>query len=1140
MTPLTCVLRKLWLALIVLGLPAARAETENVKALPVVAEFPAITNLAQLHRVAALPEGEVCSYDLEGTVLAASPGLLFLQDATAAEALHVDLNMDSVRVGQQVRLRGTNYLSLTEVGTSLGSAPLVENDGLHGEIECTGTVRLRAGRYPVHLAWFNFRSQAALDVRYSGPGFGRRGIPDAALLHREGEGGTNFAAGLRYDCYEGQWLNVPRFESLRPARSGIVPNFGLEVKTRRENVGLRFEGYLQVNAEGLYTFYLRSDDGSRLFISRSPTECKEIGPGTLQPPRQIACGQPLQGSPAPFWAEMEGTVSFVGRQQGAAGVELTSGGARVRVTVCRAPGEPPGYLRGSRVRLTGICLAGKDGAGDLFAACLVSPDWRSLQVLDVPAEVWSGIRPSKVGGIESFADSDLGCSVRLSGKLLRGHAGEAVRFQDETGSVPIELLDPDSPLPEGEIECLGRWAGSNAGPRLTEVIWRESPKSSAKSTDEKGLLTTAAQVQQLKREHLQQGYRARIRGVVTWVAKNRDCAVVQDATRGVFVGLRSAWTWDAPRVGEIVEVEGACKAAEFSPIIILSRARKLGLGQLPTPMQPTWDQLIGGSLDSQYVEIRGFVTKAGEDHLTLLMAGGPVEVEFRPAPADGAERLVRSVVRIRGCMFAKWDHTTRQVTVDHPLWFGNSIICVEDPAPRDPFWADPMPARELMRYDVKRNLFRRVKVSGQVLAVRKGTCYLTDHGFGMRFHLAEPEGIEPGTDVEVVGLPELGGPSPLLREAVARKTGYSALPPPQPLVLEPGMATADATRVSVEATLVESRASESQQVLEMQIGLKRFAARLPGGARDQGFWPPGSLLKLTGVLAELGPAAQEGAGIGSFEILVDSPRDIELVARPPWWTLNRLLAITGFLGVGLTLAFVWINLLRRQVERRTLQLQQEIGERQRAERDRAIEQERSRIARDLHDDLGSRLTAINMLAMPNPGAALDLQASHERLHLISNRARTMVTTLDGLVWTVNPKNDTLAAMAEYLGSFAEELLAMTDIRCQVDIPSAFPPCTIPAQVRHNVLLAVREGLSNAVRHGRPHEVGLRLSISNAGLTVEIRDDGVGFDPARVKEGNGLGNLQERMRRIGGACGIQSAPGNGTTITLSLPLCLPAS
>jgi len=231
---------------------------------------------------------------------------------------------------------------------------------------------------------------------------------------------------------------------------------------------------------------------------------------------------------------------------------------------------------------------------------------------------------------------------------------------------------------------------------------------------------------------------------------------------------------------------------------------------------------------------------------------------------------------------------------------------------------------------------------------------------------------------------------------------------------------------------------------------------------------------------------------------------------------------------------VWITLLRRQVERRTRQLEREIGERERAEKLRAIEHERSRIARDLHDDLGSTLTEISMMATTGPGQKVGSEVIASRLHEIAEKSRSMISSLDGVVWVVNSKNDTLSSLVEYLASYAEEFLAKARVACRIELPKGYSERIIAAEIRHDVMLAVRETLNNAVRHGRPHEVLLKLVIDGDSLEILIQDDGCGFDPVQVKTG-GLGNLQQRLAKLHGSCHVDSSSGHGTAVVLKLPL-----
>src|SRR4029077_15864456 len=129
----------------------------------------------------------------------------------------------------------------------------------------------------------------------------------------------------------------------------------------------------------------------------------------------------------------------------------------------------------------------------------------------------------------------------------------------------------------------------------------------------------------------------------------------------------------------------------------------------------------------------------------------------------------------------------------------------------------------------------------------------------------------------------------------------------------------------------------------------------------------------------------------------------------PFWTLQRMLIVVGGLLGVLSLALVWIRLLHHRVQQAPTTLQKAVHDREQAERQRTLAQERARIARDLHDDLGSSLTEISMLATTNPELELPSRESSERLGIIAGKSRTIVHVLDEIVWAVDPQRDTLAS-----------------------------------------------------------------------------------------------------------------------------------
>lgn len=209
------------------------------------------------------------------------------------------------------------------------------------------------------------------------------------------------------------------------------------------------------------------------------------------------------------------------------------------------------------------------------------------------------------------------------------------------------------------------------------------------------------------------------------------------------------------------------------------------------------------------------------------------------------------------------------------------------------------------------------------------------------------------------------------------------------------------------------------------------------------------------------------------------------------------------------------------------------------ERAHALERERARIARDLHDEIGAGLTEIAMQADAVRHEVADI-ASPDALQLtdgICRSAVSLVRSVDAIVWAVNPANDTLNRFAAYLVQSTEQFLDAAGLSMRFQVPSPLPDTPLAGTVRHRLLLAVRESLNNVVKHARARAVTLSLRLADDALAITIEDDGIGFDrsqPPADAEHDGLANMQARMQEIGGLCTIDTAPGVGTRIVFHLP------
>jgi signal transduction histidine kinase len=205
----------------------------------------------------------------------------------------------------------------------------------------------------------------------------------------------------------------------------------------------------------------------------------------------------------------------------------------------------------------------------------------------------------------------------------------------------------------------------------------------------------------------------------------------------------------------------------------------------------------------------------------------------------------------------------------------------------------------------------------------------------------------------------------------------------------------------------------------------------------------------------------------------------------------------------------------------------------RIERQRALEQERLRIAHDIHDDLGARLTQISLAsAMAQDSAGLS-SAARSEFDRISQMARDTVSALYETVWAVNPENDNLDALGNYLCQMVHQLCEQAKLSCRLRVPDLPSDVQVASQLRHNVILAVKEAINNIIKHASASEVAFQVSFERDELTISIYDNGSGFDKANriLGNGNGLANMKQRLEVVGGRCNIESSAGKGTTILM---------
>jgi signal transduction histidine kinase len=263
-------------------------------------------------------------------------------------------------------------------------------------------------------------------------------------------------------------------------------------------------------------------------------------------------------------------------------------------------------------------------------------------------------------------------------------------------------------------------------------------------------------------------------------------------------------------------------------------------------------------------------------------------------------------------------------------------------------------------------------------------------------------------------------------------------------------------------------------------------------------------------------------GLNVMGMLTGAEASVNVFVAQPFWKTSWFWSVAAvaitMMMIGISRYFVWHKMRREMV---------------RLKEQRALEQERLRIAHDIHDDLGARVTQISLLsamAQENPAFPEKARADFDK---VSKMSRELVSALYETVWAVNPENDNLDALGNYLCQMVKQLCERTPLRCRFHVLDLPHEVQVSSQTRHNISLAVKEAVHNIIKHAKASEVTIRMVFTDGELDVSINDDGSGFRPAENLAGHGLSNMRQRLQKIGGHCFVDGDPGHGTTVRMRL-------
>lgn len=630
------------------------------------------------------------------------------------------------------------------------------------------------------------------------------------------------------------------------------------------------------------------------------------------------------------------------------------------------------------------------------------------------------------------------------------------------------------------------------------------------------------------------------RGVVTFNDSvfGKDYTFIQEDNAVWLVAPSSRSATSQLKTGDYIDVGGAIdSAARPLQTIGPTFVSVLGFHSMPLPIAPAFNSSRQSAQEGMWAELEGVVrgiNRAGT--LSLFGEMGVTRLWVGQTTPGCLSNWVDAKLRVRGVFL-------RRLT-DSPLLLipSRDFIEVEEKAPKNPFAVPRTPVVELFSQRVDTIFSHRAHVTGAVTYFDAESCFVEDASGGMRVQLS-PAPPQPllriGAAVDVCGFLSAEGSAFVLTEALVREAGSPLDVRPKDLDLsEPSLTRQDGCLVSVSATLLNQRCNAPLQILELQGQHGSFTATLSSNQGQLATIAPGSRVRITGVRGSENRTAPAGERFAKWQfparvnLLLRRPDDVVVLSGPPWWTWKTTAALSGALLITLFVVLLWVYYLRRRLERQhKAQLafsHYALGK---------LEEERRRIAANLHDSLGHMLLVIKNNAALAAGPASQSQGVQGRLSQISETTSQAIEEVRRIAHGLHPPQLQRLGLSEAIRALVDQAAENRSILFASRVENIDGLLGEESEIQ--VYRIVQEAITNVVKHSGATEATVVIKKRPGSLSLSIRDNGRGFDPNKPPPqsrhlGFGLTGIAERARILKGTMLIDSHPGAGTSLTVEVP------
>jgi signal transduction histidine kinase len=622
-------------------------------------------------------------------------------------------------------------------------------------------------------------------------------------------------------------------------------------------------------------------------------------------------------------------------------------------------------------------------------------------------------------------------------------------------------------------------------------------------------------------------------GVVTFNDRvfDKDYVFMQEDSSALQVSLDSSLLKNELKVGRCVGLGGQLSAGKYLQVVTPFFVIESPPQPMPLPLAYFPGGVAPPNLEGRWTELEGVVHSLNTNGtLSFVGKDGAGYLWLGQTSSNDLAHFVDARLRARGVLM--------RTMLDAPLLLvpSRDFVDVEEESPIDTFGTRPHLIADVLSEAKEPLSPHRVRVIGEVTYSDAESFFVQDASGGIRVLTPNMPAVTLGEAVDVAAFPMRGTSKRVLTDAVVRPATAVEDIKPRDLDLDAAPFSRQCgTLVQISATLLDRKNIGMNQMMELEEKQRVVTATLTA---DQGNLPmiaAGSRLLVSGVREDGITASPETSlkspsaqFLAPVNILMRKPGDVIVLSGPAWWTWRKTATLIGMLLATLTAALLWIYLLRRRLERhRAAQLassQLILGK---------LEEERRRIAINLHDSLGQTLLVIKHRSV----CQAEGQGTQNILDEIANIASQAIDEVRRITHGLRPSQLDHLGLTQAIRALVARASEKDTILIASRVENIDGVFDKDAEI--HVYRVVQEAITNVVKHSAATEATVVIKKQPATVSISIRDNGRGFDPAKLSSqthdlGYGLGGIKERVRILKGTVVIDSKPSTGTSLTVEVP------